>query len=146
MRGRRSNPSWGRAIIVRMSVFERAELRLAKLPRYFEPGEEAPKGWAILAETWLCTDGRVIGRVSAVCRASDRVEDGWLVSYETVPETTVEKLLDPDPWDCWECRTIAKPGTAGWLSDYSSTPVARFCPDCVEHWSIRRKHTPGALV
>ncbi|HXP28594.1 MAG TPA: hypothetical protein VN804_02475 [Solirubrobacteraceae bacterium] len=125
-----------------MSVFERAELRLAKLPRCFEPGEDAPAGWAILAETWLCTDGRTIG----VHPHLTRVEDGWLVSYETVPETTVEKLLDPDPWDCWECRTVAEPGAAGWLSDYSSTPVARFCPDCVEHWSIRRKHTPGALV
>jgi hypothetical protein len=119
-----------------------AEVRLDELPRCFELGEDAPAGWAILAETWLCTDGRMIG----VHPHPVRGEDGWLVSYETAPETTLEKLLNPDPWDCRECRSIAEPETPGWLSDYSVSPAARFCPECVERWDLRRKRTPGAFV
>jgi hypothetical protein len=123
-------------------LFERTELLLPKLPRCFALGEDAPAGWAILAETWLFLDGRTIGVHPHLTRAGG----GWLVSYETVPETTLEKLLDPDPWACRECRTIAEPSTPGWTTDYGVSPPARFCSDCVEHWSIRRKHTPGAFV
>jgi hypothetical protein len=119
-----------------------AEVRLDKLPRYFEQGEDAPTGWGILAETWLFLDGRTVG----VRPYLTRVGDGWLVSYETVPETTLEKLLNPDPWDCRECRTIAEPSTPGWTTDYGVSPPARFCPDCVEQASLRRKYTPWALA
>lgn len=123
-------------------LFKRTELLLAELPRYFTFGEDAPPGWAILAETWLCDDGRVIG----VHPYPVRVEDGWLVNYETTPETTPEKLLNPDPWDCRECRTIAEPSTPGWVTDYGVSPAAHFCPRCVERWSVRRISVPWALA
>ncbi|HST34834.1 MAG TPA: hypothetical protein VLJ80_15090 [Solirubrobacteraceae bacterium] len=117
------------------TICEKVEILLPELPRYFEQGEQPPPGWAILSEAWLCRDGRIVG----VHPNPIRVKAGWLVSYETTEETTLEKLLDPDPWNCRTCRTSADPCTAGWVSDVSVSPAAHFCPSCVARWSSRRR-------
>jgi len=74
----------------------------------------------------------VTGRVIGVHPNAVRVADGWLVGYETCPETTPEKLLNPDPWECRTCNNSADPHTPGWMTDAGASPVGHFCPDCVE--------------
>jgi len=122
------------------TICEKVEILLPELPRSFDAVGHEPPGWSIFREDWLCLDGRIIG----VHPYPVRVADGWLVGYETHEETTPEKLLDPDPWDCRTCSNSADPCTSGWVSDVSVSPAAHFCPICVERWSNRRR-TPVVL-
>lgn len=62
---------------------------LRTYPTAVELGEDPPReGWALLWETWLCRDGRIIG-----AHPKPRsVRGGWVVQYEAVEEMSVEAL------------------------------------------------------